>query len=621
MAEKQIPSKQSSPQSLVPPHSRDSEMMVLGCMLTSSHALNIGADGLEDRDFYFQEHRQIFRCLQASFKADRPADIHLIAEELKRQDQLAQVGGLAYLTTLAQYAGTSAHIEQYCALIKNKSLLRQMIEAAKEVEKTALSEPDDVQRALDEAQQGFFKISQTAGSSGMISLRELLSGMKASSKLPYLKELQQRQEEFLVKGPNEAGITGVPSYFSDLDKIIGGLGPSNLVIVAARPAMGKTAFAINIAEHVCFKAGLPVGIFSLEMTAEQLLHRVICSQAEVESEKVRKGSLSGMEFQRIVSAVSSMQHATMIIDDEPGLRITDLRARARRMKESYGVQLLVVDYLQLISSSGYQRMNDNRQSEISEISRMLKNLARELNVPVLCLSQLSRKVEERQGHRPMMSDLRESGCLAGDTLITNATTGEQITMRELAERPIQTPFPVFAVDEQGKVGTHQMVKAFYSGVKQLFELKTRSGRAIKASSNHPFLKLGGWTALEALHPGDEIAIPKDRATQWDKIASITPLGEEPVYDATVEGVHNFLANDIFVHNSIEQDADVVLFLLRREYYDPYDKPGQAEVIVAKNRHGGVGSAFLAFRKELAQFANHAGLVGASTEDPFASLQS
>ena len=223
--------------------------------------------------------------------------------------------------------------------------------------------------------------------------------------------------------------------------------------------MGKTAFAINIAEHICFKQKLPVGIFSLEMSSDQLLHRMICSQAEVESKKILTGSLSGAEYQRVVEAVNRMQAQTMVIDDQPGLKITDLRARARRMKEAHDIQLLIIDYLQLLSGSNSYSGMENRQQEISEISRLLKNLARELDIPVFCPCQLSRKVEERTGHRPMMSDLRESG-------------------------------------------------------------------------------------------------------------------------------------------AIEQDADIVMFLLRREYYDPYDKPGMGEVIVGKNRHGAVGTVEVTYRKEL-----------------------
>lgn len=469
---------------LTPPHSKESEMMVLGCMLTNIGALNVAADALDDTDFYFTEHKIIFQALKTAYKNDKPADIHLICEELKRLDKLKAVGGVGYVTTLAQYAGTSAYIEEYTDLVKNKSILRRMISAAQDVERQAIEDPDDVSNALDEAQQKFFAISQVANPNNGILLKDLLSGVKAASRIPYLKELQERQEKYSNRDPNDAGVTGIPTHFIDFDKLLNGLNPSNLMILAARPAMGKTALAINIAENICFKNGLPVGIFSLEMTADQLLHRMICSQSEVESDKIKTGALQGMDYQRIVSAVSAMQKHTMIIDDQPGLKITDLRSRARRMKEAHNIAFLVIDYLQLLSGSGYNRNTENRQNEISEISRMLKNLARELNIPILCLSQLSRKVEERQGHRPMMSDLRESG-------------------------------------------------------------------------------------------------------------------------------------------SIEQDADIVMFLLRREYYDPYDKPGLAELIVAKNRHGGVANINLTYRKELAQFANYSPMMTSSTtpdnEDAFSAF--
>lgn len=450
------------------PSSKESEMMVLGCMLTSINSLNVAADALDETDFYYTEHKLIFYTMQGLYKQDKPADVHLVSEELKRQDKLKAVGGISYVMTLAQYAGTSAYIEEYVEIIKNKAILRRMIDAAQKVEKTALEDPQDVQGALDDAQSMFYQISQTANPGIGRLIGDILSGAKTETKVPFLKELQERQEKFQLKGPNDPGITGISTHYIDLDKMLNGFNNSNLMILAARPAMGKTAFALNLAENICFKNQIPVGIFSLEMSAEQLAHRVICSQSEVESDKIKTGALNGLEYQRIVGAVHSMQGQTLIIDDQPGLKITDLRARARRMKESYGVGFIVIDYLQLLSGSQNFRSTDNRQGEISEISRLLKNLARELNIPILCLSQLSRKVEERQGHRPMMSDLRESG-------------------------------------------------------------------------------------------------------------------------------------------SIEQDSDIVMFLLRREYYDPMDKPGTGELIIAKNRHGGVGSVNLTFRKEIGQFANYTAL--------------
>ncbi len=452
----------------VAPNSKESEMMVLGCMLTSINSLNIAADGLDEGDFYYTEHKLVFQVLKTLYKADKPADVHLVCEELKRRDQLEAVGGVSYITTLAQYAGTSAYIEEYVAIVREKAVLRRMIGAAQTVERKALEEPPDVFAALDEAQQLFFAISQVSNPVSGILLSDILTGVKGEKAVPYLKALQERQESFATRGPEEAGITGIPTHFVDLDRMINGLNHSHFLIVAGRPAMGKTAFAINVAENVCFKSGVPVGIFSLEMSADQLAHRIVCSQSGVESDKIRTGNLSGLEYQKIVAAVNHMQQHTMVIDDQPGLKVTDLRARARRMKETYGIGLIVIDYLQLLSGSGSSRSQESRQNEISEISRSLKNLARELNVPVICLSQLSRRVEERQGHRPMMSDLRESG-------------------------------------------------------------------------------------------------------------------------------------------SIEQDADIVAFLLRRDYYDPLDKPGMAEVIIGKNRHGAVGSVHLTYRTEIVQFANYSPL--------------
>lgn len=879
----------------VPPHSREAEMMVLGCMLTSINSLNITAERLEEGDFYFSEHKMIFRCLQDAYKSDKPADIHLVAEELKRRDTLQAIGGIVYLTSLAQYAGTSAYIEEYAEVVKNKSVLRQMVSSAQHVEKQALDEPHDVDTALDEAQQLFFRIGQTRNPQAGILVRDILSGKDSYSTMPFIKELETRQERYMRLGAAEVGITGIPTHFLDLDRMINGLNNSHLVILASRPAMGKTALALNIAENVAFNNNIPVGIFSLEMTAEQLVHRIVCSQAEVESSKIQTGSLTPMEFHQVVESVSEIQKHTIVIDDQPGLKITDLRARARRMKESYKVGLIIIDYLQLISGSGSSKGIENRQNEISEISRMLKILARELDVPIFCLSQLSRRVEERTGHRPLMSDLRESGCLTGDTRILDAMSGKAYTIQELANRPKQDPMFVHSMGADLKVGAHTMIKAFYSGKKPVYELKTRSGRTIKASGNHPFLRIDGWIPLEKLHVGEKLAIPRKmvfkkthspmtddelmllahllgdgcilehqpyhytsadkenietvcqtaeklfhikpgivkqknwfhvylpcpykltngkhhpisswfqslgltmvrsyekevplclsecslpqislflrhlwatggnisrkmlqgrkhsaaiyygsssrnlceqvqhlllclgiqstittvrsskgyrnmyhvlvqgtsnqklflkdvgcagergkiipslledlekikenpnldvipkeawktiiaaaketsglswRAIQerlgmsycgsslfksgisrkrlqqietilpsaelrnlansdvyWDQIVSITELGREDVYDLTVNDTHNFVANDIIVHNSIEQDADIVLFLLRREYYDPYDRPGQAEVIVAKNRHGGIGNVTLTYRKEIAQFAN------------------
>ncbi|MFZ4098913.1 MAG: replicative DNA helicase [Chlamydiia bacterium] len=584
-----------------PPFSRESEMMVLGCMLTSGPGLNAGADALKEEDFYLPEHRTLFHSLQHAYRQDKPVDLHLIAEELRRTNKLAEVGGVPYLTNLAQFVGTSAYIEEYCGIVRDKALLRRMVQAAQEIEKKALEEPEDVSGALDDAQQKLFSISQSARTELGVSIAELLTGTRSYSQKPFLEEVETRQEQFRARGGKDLGITGLPTFFTDLDRMIDGLGRSNLLILAARPAMGKTAFALNIAENICFKHGQAVGIFSLEMTSEQLLHRLICSQAEVESDKVKTGALSGQEYQRIVGAVNQMSQYTMIIDDQPGLKITDLRARARRMREAFGIELLIIDYLQLLTGSGTNRTSENRQNEISEISRMLKTLARELNIPVICLSQLSRKVEDRNQHKPMLSDLRESGCLGPESVIECAD-GSLHTIKNLAAEG-ELALEVWALDAQGKLIQAVMTKAFSSGLKPLFAIRA-GGRLLRASANHPFWTREGWKPLEHLSPGEEVALRDGDQVIWAVIDSLLPDGHEEVYDATVPGAHSFVANGFIVHNSIEQDADVVVFLLRRDYYDPLDKPGMAEIIVAKNRHGSVGSVHLTFRKEIGQFANY-----------------
>lgn len=450
------------------PQSKESEMMVLGCMLTDENALHIAASTLSEKDFYLPQHQTIFNALQESYHKNRPADIHIIAESLKDGDTLFDAGGVGYLMTLAQYAGTSANIEEYTKMVKDKSVLREMVAAGNAAIKCAMDNPEDAAKALAYSQQTFLKINPSySTSSPGASIGSLLSGTQGDRTTPFMDLLHARQQRFMEHGLDSA-ITGVPTHFHALDKMINGMGQSNLIILAARPAMGKTALALNIAENVCFKSGKPVGFFSLEMNAEQLITRMICSQSGVSSSKVQTGNLTPNDLCALDECATKLQGQPFIVDDQPGMTITDLRTRARKMHAEHHIQFLVIDYLQLITSASTSRNTENRQQEISEISRLLKQLARELNIPILCLSQLSRKVEERASHRPLLSDLRESG-------------------------------------------------------------------------------------------------------------------------------------------AIEQDADVVCFLLRKEYYVASDNPGGAELIVAKNRHGGIGDIPLTFRKEISQFVNHNGM--------------
>lgn len=420
----------------------------------------------------------------------------------------------------------------------------------------------------------------------------------------------------------------------------------------------NTAFVLSALANAAVKYDHCVAIFSLEMSAEQLLTRMMSSEAEVESQKLRNGSIADHEWAQLIHRTTRLSASKIFIDDTPAITMLELRAKARRLKSQHNLDMIVIDYLQLMSGDS-GKGGGNREQEIAGISRALKQLAKELDVPVMALSQLSRAVETRGGDKkPMLSDLRESGCLTGDTQITEAHTGKLFTIKELADREEQTPFYCLALGDDKKIRPYLMSKVFYSGIKQTYQLITRSGKSIKASANHPFLKLEGWTALENLKVGDRIGVPrsekqtkkeikeslifetqfdydnsnystsqnhsnqitvlekeevKNKITEtetdifWDEITQIIPLEEEHVFDATVPKVHNFVANDIIVHNSIEQDADMVIFLYRPEYYeitqDEMGNPthGTAEVIIAKNRHGSLETVKLQFVGKFTKF--------------------
>ena len=404
----------------------------------------------------------------------------------------------------------------------------------------------------------------------------------------------------------------------------------------------NTSFALGIAAHAALEARTPVLVFSLEMSHRELTQRLLCSEARVDATRMRNGKLLESDWPKISHAVGRLGEAPIFIDDNPHLTIMEIRAKARRLKSREGLGMIVIDYMQLMSG----RSNaENRQVEVSEMSRGLKILARELNVPVIALSQLSRNLESRADKRPVLADLRESGCMPASTRLLRADTGEDVSLGELVlsqEQPI-----VWSVDEHQRLVPAQLVKAFSSGIKPVFKLKLASGRSVSATANHPFLTSDGWTRLDALRPGSYVAVPR-RVPQlgvsshqgpsatvddvchhlgskqqgslllaeiesdtvsdldWDEVIAITPIGSQPTFDATVAGTHNFIADGIVAHNSLEQDADVVIFLYRDEVYNR-DTPdrGTAEVIVAKHRNGPIGVTHLAFLDHYTRFANMA----------------
>nr|WP_315137670.1 replicative DNA helicase [uncultured Limnohabitans sp.] len=386
----------------VPPHSIEAESSVLGGLLLDNAAWDRVGDLLVDSDFYRHEHKLIYAAIGALINASKPADVITVSEHLQNQGKTAEMGGLAYLNSLAQYVPSASNIRRYAEIVRERSILRKLVTASDEIATNAFNpQGKAIDRILDEAEQKIFNIGEEGS--------RMKQGFQSMDTL--VVELLDRVQE-MADNPND--ITGVPTGFYDLDRMTSGLQPGDMVVLAARPSMGKTAFAVNIAEHVALNEGLPVAVFSMEMGASQLAVRVVGSIGRIDQGHLRTGKLSDEEWPRLTEAIEKLRTVSLHIDETPGLTPSELRANARRLARQCGkLGLIVVDYLQLMSGSGGSG-GDNRATELGEISRGLKMLAKELQCPVIALSQLNRSVEQRTDKRPMMSDLRESGAIEQD---------------------------------------------------------------------------------------------------------------------------------------------------------------------------------------------------------------
>jgi replicative DNA helicase len=431
-------------QDRIPPQNVEAEMSVLGSMLMSSDAVCRCIELLNGESFYREAHRKTFSAMVELFEKDEAIDLITITEQLRRDGSLEAVGGASYLTGLVDGVPTSENVEYYAKIVKEKAVLRDMISVLSKVADECYGNPDDVGLFVDRVEQSIYNLSRDKPGQDFIRLKDIIhDSLETVEALCRKKQL----------------VTGIPTGFDELNEITSGLQPSDLIIIAGRPSMGKSSLAVNLAQIAAVREKIPVAFFSLETSREQLVQRMLCSEARVSTYKLRTGFLSEAAFPRLTIAAGKLSEAPIFIDDTPAIPVLELRAKTRRLKARENVGLIIIDYLQLMQWSGRA---DNRQQEISEISRSLKSLARELRIPVVALSQLSRAVETRADHRPQLSDLRESG-------------------------------------------------------------------------------------------------------------------------------------------AIEQDADVVVLLLREEYYDPKKRPGEAEVIIAKQRNGPVGKVRLAFISEYTRF--------------------
>ncbi len=423
----------------IPPSDIEAEQAVLGSMLTDKDAVVSAIEVLKPEDFYREDNKAIYGAILSLYNRAEPVDIITVKAELVAIGKFDVIGGIEYLATLPDLAPTSANIDKYIKIVEEKSMLRNLIQTANEIISLGYNPMEEVETIMDEAEKKIFNIMQKKNQKGYSSIKDILVDTFAG-----LEKLYNQKQH----------ITGVPTGFSDLDYKTAGLHESDLILIAARPAMGKSAFALNIATNAAVKAKVPVAIFSLEMSKEQMVNRILCSEAMVDSNKIRTGKIDDEDWMKLAGALGPLSESGIYIDDTPGISVMEIRAKCRKLKLEKNIGLVVIDYLQLVQASS-QKRGGSREQEISEISRSLKILAKEINVPVIALSQLSRAPEQRPDHRPMLSDLRESGAIEQDADIVMFLYRDDYYNEESEKKNIAEV--IIAKHRSGSTGTVELL--------------------------------------------------------------------------------------------------------------------------------------------------------------------
>lgn len=675
-----------------PPQDLAAEQSVLGAMLLSKDAIGEVTEVIKGRDFYRPAHEYIYDAVMDLYGSGEPVDAITVADHLGKKGQIAQVGGHIYLHELLSSVSVTANATYYAEIVRDKAVLRRLVDASMKISQMGYQAEGDVTSIVDRAQQTIYEVAENRTKEDYQPLSELV-------------ELTLDEIEALTQ---HGQMAGVPTGFIDLDHLTNGLHPGQMIIIAARPGMGKSTLGLDFARSAAIRHGLCSVFYSLEMTKSEIVMRLMSAESGVPLNAIRKGDMNEEYWQRISNKTAQVSRAPLFIDDSPNLTMMEIRAKSRRLKQRNDLKLIIIDYMQLMTSG---KKVESRQLEVSEFSRQIKLLAKELEVPVVALSQLNRGPEARQDKKPMLSDLRESGCLTADTRVLRADTGAEVTMGALLESG-ERNVPVWSLDADGRLVARPMTHVFSSGVKKVYRLRLTSGREVKASANHPFLTREGWMPLGELVAGTEVAVPgfvpeplvavrREEAEilaqagadmtngvpawvfqlpneqlqvfmdavglgsvgafgtpsrrladdllrlltrfgvagqievvgdlgfrvmrgarvlvaaggglvapgaeddiVWDTIASIDYVCEEEVFDATVLDTHNFVADGITVHNSLEQDADMVILLHREDAYDKQSpRQGEADFIVAKHRNGATDTLPVAFQGALSRFVD------------------
>ena len=471
----------------MPPHNLEAEASVLGSLMLDRNAIVRVADFLRPEDFYLDHHAQVYRAALNLYDRADPIDLLTLAAELETMRVLERIGGQAFLAELQSGVPTAANVEYYGHLVEEGATKRKLIGAGGRITALGFDESTPASQALDTAESVIFNIAEGRITQDFVALKDILKTT--------WDQIEQIHKDQSV-------ISGVPSGFNDLDAKTGGFQKSDLIIIAARPGIGKTSITLNVAQHAAIQYKIPVAIFSLEMSEQQLVTRLLCSEASVDSYRLRTGLLKDAEWPRIAQAMGALSEAQIYIDDSPTISVMEMRTKARRLKSANNLGLIIVDYLQLMQG----RNAENRVQEVSDISRGLKSLARELQIPVIACSQLSREPEKRPDHRPQLADLRESGCLAGDTPVYLPDYG---TYRPISQLVGEAGVRVLALNlGSWKLEPRHVTNAFSTGRKAVYRLETETGHFIRATGNHKFLTINGWRRLDEMEIGTRVARPR-----------------------------------------------------------------------------------------------------------------
>ncbi|HZI96736.1 MAG TPA: replicative DNA helicase [Actinomycetales bacterium] len=485
-----------------PPQDVAAEQSVLGGMMLSKDAIADVVEVLRGTDFYRPAHELVYEAVLDLYGRGEPADAVTVAAELTKRGELGRVGSAAYLHTLISSVPTAANAGYYAEIVRERAILRRLVDAGTKIVQLGYAAGGgDVDNLVDTAQAEVYNVTERRSSEDYLPLSEIIEGTI---------------DEIEASSHRGDGMVGVPTGFADLDQLTNGLHPGQMVVVAGRPAMGKSTVGLDIARSAAIKHGMPSVIFSLEMSRNEITMRLLSAEATVSLQHMRKGTMREEDWTRLARTMGRVNDAPLFIDDSPNMSLMEIRAKCRRLKQRHGLKLVVIDYLQLMSSG---KRVESRQQEVSEFSRALKLLAKELEVPVIAISQLNRGAEQRTDKKPQLSDLRESGCLTADTRVLRADTGAETTMGELYASGARD-VPIWSLDDRLRYVRRHLTHVFPTGEKEVFRLRLASGKQVRATANHPFLTYEGWRSLGDLEVGSRLGIPRHvpapaQAAVWD----------------------------------------------------------------------------------------------------------